>query len=399
MGNTSITSGSINPILSEAVIGRKTEEMEPVAKPIEAITASAVEDRSAPAVRDHKDIKPTGSDSTLTLGNLSLNTPTDTKQGGWLDNLFGSPSTPNVNSELLAQVYQKRDAALKGEVDTSPITGNKTAPRPNDNWKAGGLYSPWGKTGRDFDTARAIPGYKMDALEAEFGKFKGIGRNTNPRNAAGPIGGTHLCEAYDKLCAGDIEGAKASYKAASKTASPVMLDLNGDGKLGTTGVSTAKERATGEIGKTVSFDIDGDGTKDNIEWMSGDGDGMLVDDSDGGATRALNTDGEIDGTRLFGDQGGKFANGYEKLKRFDKDGDGKLTGAELDGLKVWVDDGDARLGQGELKSLRELGITEISVVMKLEQNTRGEDLMRSSFTQNGQSKITEDVWFADASKG
>ncbi|MNY37158.1 hypothetical protein D3C86_1716960 [compost metagenome] len=133
--------------------------------------------------------------------------------------------------------------------------------------------------------------------------------------------------------------------------------------------------------------------------MSGDGDGMLVDDSDGGATRALNTDGEIDGTRLFGDQGGKFANGYEKLKRFDKDGDGKLTGAELDGLKVWVDDGDARLGQGELKSLRELGITEISVVMTLEQNARGEDLMRSSFTQDGQSKITEDVWFADASKG
>ncbi|GEM_PF-1410013 len=204
----------------------------------------------------------------------------------------------------------------------------------------------------------------------------------------------NLRAAYRALQRGDLEEARRCYDVGRMHKSPIMLDLNNDGKLGTTGVSTAKDRIDDQVGRTVSFDIDGDGEKDETEWMSGDGDGMLVDDRDGGATGAMLTDGEIDGKRLFGDQGGKFANGFEKLKALDKDGDGKVAGEELDGLKVWVDDGDATLEGGELKTLRELGITEISVVMKLEQNARGEDLMRSSFVKDGETKVSEDVWFA-----
>jgi hypothetical protein len=234
---------------------------------------------------------------------------------------------------------------------------------------------------------------QMSALEGEFGKFKGQGLNTEPTKKVGPVGGTMLHKAYDALSAGDTKTAQSYYKKAQETRSPVMLDLDGDGKLGTTGVSTAKNRIDGQVGKTVSFDIDGDGKKDQIEWMKGS-DGMLVDDRDGGATAAMNGNGEIDGKRLFGDEGGKFGNGYDKLKQLDRDGDGKLTGTELDGLKVWVDNGDARVGGGELRSLRELGVTEISVRMQLEKNERGEDLMRSSFVQNGQTRVSEDVWFA-----
>lgn len=324
--------------------------------------------------------------------------PTDrTTLGGGGASSYG---LSDAGMGIREEVNRKLSAAARGEpadysfLNTQPQAPAKPQHTPGD-WKKSGIYGQGGFR-KGSDKQRAIPDHKMDALEQALGPFKGRGRNTNPRNAAGPMGGMHLNEAYDKLMAGDVEGAKRCYQEAMKTRSPVMLDLNGDGKLGTTGVSTAKDRVDGEIGKTVQFDIDGDGKKDNIEWMNGDGDGMLVDDSDGGATKALQTDGEIDGTRLFGDQGGQYTNGYEKLKRFDKDGDGKLTGAELDGLKVWVDNGDARLGQGELRSLRDLGITEISVVMHTEKNDRGEDLMRSSFTQNGQSKVSEDVWFADA---
>lgn len=322
--------------------------------------------------------------------------PTDqTTVGGGGTSAYGLGDT---GMEIREEINRKLRAAARGEPADYNFLNPQSATKPQQapgDWKKSGIYGPGGMN-KGSDKQRAIPDYKMDALEQALGPFKGIGRNTNPRNAAGPIGGGHLNEAYDKLMAGDVEGARRCYKDAMKTRSPVMLDLNGDGKLGTTGVSTAKDRVDGEIGKTVQFDIDGDGTKDTIEWMKGDGDGMLVDDSDGGATQSLQTDGEISGARLFGDQGGQFSNGYEKLKRFDKDGDGKLTGAELDGLKVWIDNGDARLGQGELKTLRELGITEISVQMHLEKNDRGEDLMRSSFTQNGQSKVSEDVWFADA---
>ncbi len=174
---------------------------------------------------------------------------------------------------------------------------------------------------------------------------------------------------------------------------PLVFDLNNDGKIGTTGETTAKDGVRSALGRTVSFDIDGDGKKDEIEWLSGDGDGMLVDDRDGGATGAMLTDGEIDGKRLFGDEGGKYANGLDKLRAFDKDGDGKLTGKELEGLKIWIDDGDAKLEGGELKSLAELGITEISVQLKHEKNARGETLERSSFVQNGETRMSEDVWF------
>jgi hypothetical protein len=236
--------------------------------------------------------------------------------------------------------------------------------------------------------------YRTDARGHKRDVLLNDDRSAFDTQAWGPQTTRFMREAYEALRAGDLERARRCYEQGRSAVSPIMLDLTGDGKLGTTGVSTAKERIDDQVGRTVSFDIDGDGLKDEIEWMLGDGDGMLVDDRDGGATGAMLTDGEIDGKRLFGDQGGKYANGYEKLKALDKDGDGKLTGEELDGLKVWIDDGDAKLEGGELKTLRELGITEISVVMKLEANARGEDLMRSSFVRNGETHVTEDVWFA-----
>lgn len=209
----------------------------------------------------------------------------------------------------------------------------------------------------------------------------------------GPQTTKHLRDAYNSLMSGDSAAARESFSRGSKAASPIMLDLDGDGKLGTTGVSTAKERIDGQLGRTVDFDIDGDGDLDDVEWMDGRGDGMLVDDRDGGATAAMHGNGTIDGTRLFGDQGGKFANGYEKLARLDADGDGVVKGRELEGLKTWVDDGDAKLEEGELKTLAELGVTEISARMQLEKNARGEDLMRSSFVRDGKTQVTEDVWF------
>lgn len=180
------------------------------------------------------------------------------------------------------------------------------------------------------------------------------------------------------------------------TGDPVALDLNHDGKIGTTGNSTARDRKDAHMGKTVDFDLNADGVKEKVEWMDGQGDGWLVDDRDGGVSKAAAGSGEIDGSRLFGDEGGKYAHGYVKLARHDANQDGKLTGKELEGLKTWVDDGDAKVEAGELKSLAEQGITELSTQMNLQKNARGEDLMRSSFVQNGKTRMSEDVWLRTA---
>ena len=96
------------------------------------------------------------------------------------------------------------------------------------------------------------------------------------------------------------------------------------------------------------------------EWLAkGGGDGFLVAD--------LNGDGEINSAvELFGTEGtdgGKYKNGYEKLSAlYDKNHDGQVTGAELQGLQVWADaNADGKVQQGELQSLQQHEITNLNV--------------------------------------
>ena len=167
--------------------------------------------------------------------------------------------------------------------------------------------------------------------------------------------------------------------------SPIALDLNGDGEIGVTGETTVQGAIRSEIGETVEFDIDADGTLDTIEWFAGDGDGILVD------TSMIGANNEIDGSALFGDQGGLFGNGYDKLALLDANGDGSVAGAEAATLGVWVDDGDAVLESGELQSLADVQVVSLSTTMELDAEGR----MRSTATTaDGITLMTEDVWFA-----
>ena len=171
---------------------------------------------------------------------------------------------------------------------------------------------------------------------------------------------------------------------------PIALDLNGDGEIGVTGeTSSFQKDHDAEIGRTVQFDIDADGTLDEIEWFDGSGDGILIDNQDGNAANDMN------GSRLFGDEGGKYVNGYEKLALLDSDGDGALTGDELVGLDVWLDDGDAIVEAGEIQSLSDHDIVAISTQMELVADDDGKALMQSSATTgSGEEILSEDVWFA-----
>ncbi|MEM9496144.1 MAG: SdrD B-like domain-containing protein, partial [Pseudomonadota bacterium] len=176
------------------------------------------------------------------------------------------------------------------------------------------------------------------------------------------------------------------------TFTPIALDLNRDGEIGVTGETSSRQKdADAELGRTVEFDIDADGDLEVIEWFDGSGDGILVD------TRKIGADGEIDGEALFGDQGGKYANGYEKLALLDGDSDGVLTGAELEGLGLWLDDGDGVLEEGELQTLEQHDIASISAEMTVEHDSEGRELQRSTVTtSDGETILTEDVYFAAA---
>jgi hypothetical protein len=106
----------------------------------------------------------------------------------------------------------------------------------------------------------------------------------------------------------------------------------------------------------VKFDGDGTGFLREWTWITPKG-AWLVHDPKG--------QGQItSAVQMFG--GNTFClfweNGYHALAALDDNGDGELTGKELDGLALWHDaNGNGICDPGEVKSLREYGIVALSV--------------------------------------
>lgn len=148
----------------------------------------------------------------------------------------------------------------------------------------------------------------------------------------------------------DWEQSRSPWKDTSGGfhCTPIVLDLDGDGRVTQTG-------------GYVAFDINADGALDRHHWLD-PGDGWLV--------RDVNGDGLInDGSELFGSatvlpNGETARDGFEALPSFDRNQDGQLDAdeAELAGIQLWRDDGDARSEAGELRSFRQLGIAALSLV-------------------------------------
>lgn len=129
---------------------------------------------------------------------------------------------------------------------------------------------------------------------------------------------------------------------------PLILDLNGNGVFDTTSADNG-----------VLFDLNGDGKKDQAATVA-NGDGFLALDLDG--------NGQIDdGRELFGDQNGA-ANGFEELRRYDGNSDGKidLRDSIFPKLKVYNDiNKNGQTDIGELKSLEEFQIAALLIDSQL----------------------------------
>jgi len=166
-----------------------------------------------------------------------------------------------------------------------------------------------------------------------------------------------------------------------KQTPPLIFDLDGSGKpdvfkgewryhLNQPGFENAPK---------VYFDINSDGKKELTEWF-GPNDGILIADPDEEIATGKR---EATGKDFFGDPYGS-ADAYVKLQGMDKNNDKKLSGDELKDLRVWQDlNQNAIVDAGELKTLKDLGITEIS--------TQHENY-ESTYLQNGQVKSTWSWW-------
>lgn len=147
---------------------------------------------------------------------------------------------------------------------------------------------------------------------------------------------------------------------------PLVLDLDGNNKIDVPGGSWLPA-TTNKNAKFVPFDMTGDGFEDLVEWM-GPNDGLLI---------VYKGSANVNGLDLFGSAGG-FTHGYEKLSLLDKNNDGAITDNELNTLSVWQDKNvNGLVDSGEVKSVKELGITSISLK---------HHHLASSFVQNGQMR-------------
>ncbi|MBI4863733.1 MAG: hypothetical protein HY815_26250 [Candidatus Riflebacteria bacterium] len=161
-----------------------------------------------------------------------------------------------------------------------------------------------------------------------------------------------------------------AVSAALKASSPVVLDMDGDGRLD---VTTPALGGPFVRSGSTSFDLAGSGRGGRFEWLLPGQDGLLVLDSNG--------NGVADSaSELFGDSD-RFAHGYAKLELLDSNRDRRLTGRELSRLSVWIDDGDGLCQPRELEPVFRLGISSIGV---------GHRDLESWFVRNGRTFKTWD---------
>ncbi len=167
---------------------------------------------------------------------------------------------------------------------------------------------------------------------------------------------------------------KANIEKLVVQSDPLILDLNDNGIFDTTSADNG-----------ALFDLNGDGKPDQAANVA-NGDGFLALD--------LNDNGQIDdGRELFGDQNGA-ANGFEELRRYDGNRDGKIDVRDsiFPKLKVYNDiNQNGQTDIGELKSLQEFQIAALLIDSQLinEQTDGGQAVLGSSFqrTDGSTSRI------------
>ncbi len=164
--------------------------------------------------------------------------------------------------------------------------------------------------------------------------------------------------------------------ATAKESDPLVLDLNGDGRLSTSSVE-----------RGARFDINGDGVDDRTSFVSG-GDAFLAMDANG--------DGIISsGRELFGDQTGAM-NGYDNLARHDTDGNGWIDRNDpvYGALRLVTGAGEG-LRVGDTLSLSQAGIDAIRVAYEeTSAVTNGGDRLAQSSTyrkSDGTEGMTGDI--------
>jgi len=182
-----------------------------------------------------------------------------------------------------------------------------------------------------------------------------------------------------------MEDIKKKVTTASKTKSPIALDLNGDG-ITTTGLQDG-----------AYFDHDGNGFAENTGWVNSE-DGILVRDLDGNKT--IDTGRELFGSETLLANGQKAANGYQALAELDTNQDGQINqqDAAFAALRIWKDaNGDGYSSADELFTLVDAGVQSIAIgytnVNQTDANGNTTQQTGTFTRTDGSTGASADIWF------
>ncbi len=246
----------------------------------------------------------------------TINTPLGTLMNGMLEDLLNSLSTGGfVNN-----------SGLKGYVS---MDGELYEIKPGDT-----IYGICDKYNVDLEELLKLNSWLRDRFSDDmtFALIRPGERIRLPLSCSGLL---------DKRPTFDIPFDEAAG-SGTPGADPLLVDLNGDGVIGTTSVDNG-----------AHFDHRVDGFAEKSAWVS-DEDGVLVIDKN--ENGIIDNGSEIFGNNYIKNSGSLAKNGFDALKDLDSNNDGVISAedAEFNNIKILK-------GNGELISLEEAGITSINL--------------------------------------
>lgn len=310
---------------------------------------------------------------------------------------FSSDANPHNNGELgpivtAVGIYQGDQEDANGNItqqgfidhdknDTDPRETIATGSNLSSAWDAiveamSDIQDEGYEYGPAAQNSNAVVDEALDRAGLPLPQEDGIGENYSPGS------GFPLFIPYDlfKPVADWLLAARDAWFDAQDQASPLVLDLDGDGVE-----LTAFNAAT----TTTFFDIDNDGFAEQSAWVGSD-DGLLVRDLDGNGT--IDNAGELFGSATV--------DGFAILAPLDTNGDHVVNQYDTgwNTLNVWKDaDGDAVTDTGELHTLASLNIKsfDLAGVAASTDVVSGNPISHTStYTlTNGTTRTIADAWF------
>lgn len=177
---------------------------------------------------------------------------------------------------------------------------------------------------------------------------------------------------------------QAEKEACAKIDSPLIIDMAGDG-IALTSMSAG-----------VSFDIDGDGEKNETAWTIDADDAFLALDAN--LNGSIDSGAELFGNHSIGPDGQKSANGFLSLAKYDANRDGRIDAADavFSQLRLWADRNHNGVSEAdELMSLGSAGIVsiELDYVELVERDSHGNEIRQRSLVRfKDKERVIVDAW-------